>query len=97
MLLNVRVVIRAPGCLVLWAASLGGLPQQLITNASPLPLMWRQSHPRAAWARVEPYSAVSVCRGVLGDGWGSPPEVEVRDTEPQSESELRSCARAGYL
>ncbi|GIL84698.1 hypothetical protein Vretifemale_13315, partial [Volvox reticuliferus] len=87
-LLNVRLVMRAPGCLTLHLTSLGGQPQHLLHNGTPNDLMWRQASPRAAWARLPGYSAAAACRGVLGESWGAPVEVELRDTEPQSESSL---------
>ncbi|GIL66054.1 hypothetical protein Vafri_19582, partial [Volvox africanus] len=87
-LLNVRLVMRAPGCLTLQLTSLGGQPQHLLHNGTPNDLTWRQASPRAAWMRLPGYSAAAACRGVLGESWGSPLEVELRDTEPQSESSL---------
>ncbi|GLI59136.1 hypothetical protein VaNZ11_000961, partial [Volvox africanus] len=87
-LLNVRLVMRAPGCLTLQLTSLGGQPQHLLHNGTPNDLTWRQAAPRAAWAKLPGYSAAAACRGVLGESWGAPLAVELRDTEPQSESSL---------
>ncbi len=93
MLLNVRAVLRAPGCLCLSLCSLGGQPQHLLQNGTPLPLAWRQASPRAPWARLEPYSAVAVVRSVLGESWGAAPELELRDAEPGSDTGERERAQ----
>jgi hypothetical protein len=96
---NLAVEMPAPGCLHLVLQSLGGEPQQCLSNCTASPISYRQATPRAAWQLLPPFSGAALVLlqpagglggllGVNGDssssGLPSSAEVELRDYDPST-------------
>jgi hypothetical protein len=93
-IVNISVEMPAPGCLHVVLQSLGGDPQQFLTNCTPEAISYRQATPTAAWQLLPPFSgaALVLLQPVAPTSSSSSgdtvlpgcAEVELRDVDPQT-------------